>query len=104
MGSYGELGKLIMYAIIVAVVLSIVGYAVYSWADDSFEEERVEYRNEIVETHREKAKLEVEKTEHKAVDAFEKAEEKIDAASVKTRQHTKENLEDEKVTEFTDTF
>lgn len=104
MGSYAYLAKAVIGALLVVLGSTAVAYGVYLYEERSFEQERSAYRNEIAETHVEKEKLAVKATERKAAEAFQKVEEHIDKASTVTRNHTREKIQDETVTDFTDTF
>lgn len=104
MGNYSSLIKLIIAVVVGALLIGGIMYGTHLWKESGFEQERTEYRSTIAETAFDKETLLVEKQERKAVDAFEKVEEKIDTESNVTRTYTKEMLNNEKVTEFTDSF
>ena len=91
--------------ITVAIIIAVaIAYGTNLYKEKGFNQERTAYRNTIAETSIEKEALVVKQKEHKAVQSFEKVEEKIDTESNVTRSHTKEKVKDERVTEFTDSF
>lgn len=96
--------KFYIKIIVAALIIAAVAYGVHLYKEKNFSQERTVYRNTIAETALEKESLIVKEKEHEAIQAFERVEEKIDAESNATRAYTIKKVQDEDITEFTDSF
>lgn len=91
--------------IIVAIfTVAAVAYGVHLIEQQNFNEERNAYRQEITSIAFKRDKIAAERKEQQASDLFERASKKIAQESNETITKTKENIKNEEVTNFTDTF
>lgn len=90
--------------LITGLALIAVSYSVHLYEQQNFNEERNTYRKEISDIAFKRDKIAAERKEQQASDLFEKVSKKIAQESNKSIIKTEDNINDEKVTDFMDTF